>query len=116
AALRVNDWPGNVRELRNALECAVALCRGPDVEVGDLPESVRRPPASPPPLACPSGEANPILPLTLADSREEVEIRRISEALHSQGNNRLRAAAELGISRVSLDKKLHRYGLMDLSA
>jgi DNA-binding protein Fis len=27
-------------------------------------------------------------------------------------NNRLRAAAELGISRMTLYKKLHKYGIM----
>jgi DNA-binding protein Fis len=28
------------------------------------------------------------------------------------GNNRLRAAAELGVSRMTLYKKLHKFGLM----
>jgi hypothetical protein len=32
--------------------------------------------------------------------------------LQKYRNNRLRAAAELGISRMTLYKKLHRYGLM----
>jgi two-component system response regulator HydG len=116
AALHVYDWPGNIRELRNVIQRAVVLCRGPDVEAHDLPEGLRRPPASPPPLACLSMGANPILPMTLAGSREEIEIQRISDALQRHGNNRQRAAAELGISRVTLYKKLHKYGLMDLSA
>jgi DNA-binding NtrC family response regulator len=116
AALQVYDWPGNIRELRNVLERAVALCRGPDVEVRDLPESVRRPPASLPPLVGLRVGANPDLPMTLTESREEVEILRITEALQKHNNNRLRAAAELGISRMGLYKKLHKYGLMDLSA
>ena len=42
-------------------------------------------------------------------------MRRISEALRKHGNNRLRAAAELGISRMGLYKKLHKYGLMQAS-
>ena len=37
-------------------------------------------------------------------------------ALRKHGNNRLRAAAELGISRMGLYKKLHKYGLMQSSA
>jgi DNA-binding NtrC family response regulator len=42
------DWPGNVRELRNVLERAVALCPGPQVQRGDLPEAIRSAgPASP---------------------------------------------------------------------
>ena len=39
--LQRHDWPGNVRELRNAMERAVALSRGPRVELEDLPEDVR---------------------------------------------------------------------------
>jgi two-component system response regulator HydG len=41
AALAGYHWPGNVRELRNVLERAVALCPGPLVGLGDLPEAVR---------------------------------------------------------------------------
>jgi DNA-binding NtrC family response regulator len=37
AALERYDWPGNVRELRTAVERAVALCRGPEVGLVDLP-------------------------------------------------------------------------------
>jgi DNA-binding NtrC family response regulator len=36
------------------------------------------------------------------------------EALVRHRNNRRRAAAELGISRMGLYKKLHKYGLMDV--
>jgi transcriptional regulator with PAS, ATPase and Fis domain len=52
---------------------------------------------------------------TLGQSREQAEVRRITEALARHGNNRLRAAAELGISRMALYKKLHKYGLMSPS-
>jgi DNA-binding NtrC family response regulator len=41
------------------------------------------------------------------------EVLRITQALCKHGNNRLRAAADLGISRVGLYKKLHQYGLFD---
>ena len=39
---------------------------------------------------------------------------RISEALARNKNNRLKAAAELGISRMTLYNKMHRYGLIDV--
>jgi hypothetical protein len=45
-----------------------------------------------------------------------VEVRRISEALRKRGNNRQRVAAELGISRMGLYKKLHTYGLFEPAA
>lgn len=40
AALQDYHWPGNVRELHNAVQRAVALCRGPLIEPGDLPREV----------------------------------------------------------------------------
>ena len=41
AALQRYAWPGNVRELENAVERAVVLCRRPQIDVDDLPETVR---------------------------------------------------------------------------
>ena len=113
-ALSGYRWPGNVRELRNVVERAVALCAGPLVGLRDLPEAVRAAgaaadaglPVSPSALAAGA-------PVTLRQSKAEAEVRRISEALRKHGNNRLRAAAELGISRMGLYKKLHRYGLIE---
>ena len=49
-------------------------------------------------------------------AREQVEIERITQALQRYGNNRLRAAAALGISRRTLYKKLHRYSLGAIKA
>jgi two-component system response regulator HydG len=111
AALAGYRWPGNVRELRNVIERAVALCAGPLVGLRDLPEAVRCPSAAPL-LALGPRPAAGAGPVTLRQSKAEVEVRRISEALRKHGNNRLRAAAELGISRMGLYKKLHKYGLM----
>jgi two-component system response regulator HydG len=118
-ALEGYAWPGNVRELRNVIERAVALCPGPEVQPRDLPEAVRAAPCRPlatsawPALAAPT--PLPTQPATLAQTREETEIRRIQEALLKHRNNRRRAAAELGISRMALYKKLHKYGLMELT-
>jgi DNA-binding NtrC family response regulator len=117
-ALQEYDWPGNIRELRNAVMRAVALAAGPEVQVEDLPEALRKnaPQAAgeaeaPPPYGQPEIEEDG-QPSTLALSTQEAEVRRILETLQQHNNNRLRAAAELGISRVALYKKLHKYGLM----
>ena len=109
------DWPGNVRELRNVIERAVALCRGPLIQFVDLPETIRfangrdRPPI---PIATQESVVNHSA-MTLAESKEIAEVIRIKEALVKHNNNRLRAADELGISRMGLYKKLYKYGLAE---
>jgi DNA-binding NtrC family response regulator len=113
-ALQAHSWPGNVRELRNVIERALALCPGPEVQLADLPEELRRAPSTPAPIGEPvrqvGGDPAPPRP-TLAESLKAAEIRKIKETLAKHNNNRLRAANELGISRMGLYKKLHRYGL-----
>jgi two-component system response regulator HydG len=100
-ALEEYSWPGNLRELRNVVERAAALGRGPILEIGDLPDIVRCGQVHLP------GQASPCL--TLAQIKAEMEVSRITEALQKHGNNHVRAAAELGISRVGLYKKLRKY-------
>jgi DNA-binding NtrC family response regulator len=123
ALLESYDWPGNIRELHNAIERAVALAPGPWIEPADLPVALRGPrsagrltPVTPPDLAGAERGAPPKpQSLNLSQSKEQVEIFRIADALRRHRNNRLRAAAELGISRMSLYKKLHKYGLMHVT-
>ncbi|HYT92710.1 MAG TPA: sigma-54 dependent transcriptional regulator [Gemmataceae bacterium] len=112
-ALENYHWPGNIRELRNILERTITLSPGPVLGVGDLPPALRSPVASPPATPALDNGANSAAaaPRTgsLFQAREEAEIRRIKQALEKHGNNRLRAAAELGISRMGLYKKLEKY-------
>ncbi len=121
-ALEEYSWPGNVRELRNVIERAVALCPGTEIQLRDLPEAIRyggtAAPKPAPPVVT-SSVPRPAVPTVpsanrslLSAVKQETEILRITEALERNGNNRLRTAAELGISRMALYKKLHKYGLM----
>jgi DNA-binding NtrC family response regulator len=118
-ALERYDWPGNIRELRNVIERAVALCTGPNVQLDDMPATIYKPEREETPLTMPALGTLPDIPplpaapLTLAQSREEAEIAQILQALHKHGNNRVRAAGELGISRMTLYNKLRKYGLLD---
>jgi DNA-binding NtrC family response regulator len=125
-------WPGNVRELRNVIERAIAIGSGSMIELNDLPESLRTPiavmpariPSGLPPdfLAAETGEVAAlyvgpegglIVPrATFAESKDQTERALISQALDRNSDNRLRAAADLGISRMTLYKKLHKHGLM----
>jgi PAS domain S-box-containing protein len=81
-------WPGNVRRLINALEHSAVTCRSDTIEVSDLPDYLR-------------GDGD--------DSHSERE--RIRSALTLCDGSRTRAAKELGISRVTLWKKIKQYGI-----
>ena len=117
-ALEEHNWPGNIRELRNVIERAVALCPGPEIQLDDLPDVLRRsaPAPRPAPADQPARPSAVMAASTLARTKEEAEATRIVQALAMHRNNRLRAASELGISRMTLYKKMHRYGLMGITA
>jgi DNA-binding NtrC family response regulator len=108
AALEAHTWPGNVRELRNVIERAVALCPDDTIDLNDLPDALRVLAPAEPALRRAATDSS----ARLARSKEEAERLCIEAALLRHSNNRLRAAAELGISRMTLYKKLHKYGLM----
>jgi DNA-binding NtrC family response regulator len=92
-------WPGNVRELENAMETLVALSRDGELDLSLLPSA-----------AAPGREADePALPLKARV--EAYERGLLVEALRAAGGNRSEAARRLGISRVTLHDKLHKYGL-----
>ncbi len=116
STLECYHWPGNVRELRNVVERAAALCEGPELLASDFPsagawsETCSRAREPEPTTAGEDTPANVDSP-TLAQAKAEAEVLRITEVLRRNGNNRLRAAAELGISRMGLYKKLHKYRL-----
>jgi DNA-binding NtrC family response regulator len=102
--LECYDWPGNIRELRNVVERAVALCEWTEISLDDLPPHLRD--------VAPHARQSTKASAPLHRSREEAEIQQIKEALNKHSNNRLRAAEELGISRMGLYKKLHKYGFI----
>jgi transcriptional regulator with PAS, ATPase and Fis domain len=89
-----HSWPGNVRELRNVLAYAFAIGDGPLLLPSDLPPELV------------SGEAEAPAVATGAAERA-----RIETALRRSGGNRERAAAELGISRVTLWRRMRELGL-----
>jgi DNA-binding NtrC family response regulator len=107
-ALEAYPWPGNIRELRNVIERAIALSVGPTIRLEDLPESFQD---SGPTISIKLDSPN--WGSTLAESKDVIERAQIAAALERNGNNRLRTAAALGISRMTLYNKLHKLGLMD---
>ncbi len=99
--LLAHSWPGNVRELENAMERAMLLSRGDQIELTVLPPRLRRP-ADP----APTDDPFP----TLA----ELEQRQIARVLAHTEGRRGEAARLLGIDRKTLYRKLEALGLSDL--
>ncbi len=97
-ALERYAWPGNVRELHNALEYAFVIGEGPVLTEADLPpEITSREPGEE--LGAPLVNQSPALEGT-------PEVQRIRRALERTGGNRTRAAKILGMSRVTLWRRM----------
>lgn len=100
------QWPGNVRELRNALEYAFVIGEGPVLQPGDLPVEILEPGA--PLEAADAIRANAPPP---PDAGDPPEVARIRLALERAGGHRERAAQILGISRVTLWRRMRDLGI-----
>jgi DNA-binding NtrC family response regulator len=98
ACLLAHDWPGNVRELRRALEQAADRCRGPRVELDDLPPALRGA------LRC---EEDPSL--VPGSTLKKIEREAIVRTLQVVGGSTARAARILGISVRKIQYRLEAY-------
>jgi len=109
AALLAFPWPGNIRQLENVLQQAVLMSSGPELLLQHLPMPVQLHANSANGKLEPTGES-------LALNRDQLERTVIQRALINSGYSRARAASSLGISRVTLYKKMKKYGLMEAPA
>jgi DNA-binding NtrC family response regulator len=92
-------WPGNVRELENAIERAVVMCNGPQIERRHLPPSLH-------------GRDAPVLssaPAIPGSSLAELERFAIMETLKATAGSTSRAADILGISVRTIQYRLQEY-------
>jgi Nif-specific regulatory protein len=113
------DWPGNVRELLNEMERAVAVARdGETIGVANLSPAIA---ALADTLEAPSEPAagtgangtvgGGTAPGPLKGARAAFEADFIRDALRRADGNVTQAARTLGLSRVSLQKKMKSLGL-----
>ncbi len=98
--LKEYDFPGNIRELENIIERGVALAENSYIGPEHLPDDIRD---------------FKITAFRKRDGKfptlEEQEVDYIAKILKESGGNKTLAAETLGIDRVSLWRKIKRYGL-----
>jgi two-component system, NtrC family, response regulator AtoC len=113
-ALISYDWPGNVRELENAIERAVIIASGRQIELDDLPEGIsNRAFASYAHVrqerASAAGEGRNIgLEIELPATMDEVERLVIDATLDYTQGDKSRASRLLNIGRKTLYRKLEQ--------
>jgi transcriptional regulator with PAS, ATPase and Fis domain len=107
AALKSFSWPGNIRQLENVIQQAVLVCHGPTLLPEHLPHPLLEQATLGPEQRFPRVDS-------LLHNRELLERSSIHRALVNSGYSRARAASALGVSRVTLYKKMKKYGLMNV--
>jgi len=102
-ALLNYSWPGNVRELRNTIEYASVLCPGGWIEKGHLPPRITR--------------DNKITSSNTRSSTAswQEERENLMNILRRFKGNQSEAARVLGVSRVTIWKRIKKYEI-DLAA
>lgn len=93
--LQSYSWPGNVRELQHAIEKAVILSDGHELQPSDFFIQISQ------------DEDMPMDSVSL----EDMEKRMIERSLKKHDNNISNVASELGITRPTLYSKMKKYGL-----
>ena len=114
-ALMGYDWPGNVRELENAVERAVIIASGRQIELEDLPEAISKVAGEERLLvrgervrAATEGRVVTI-EIDVPSTLEEIERQAIEATLDYTGGDKTRASKTLGIGRKTLYRKLEQY-------
>jgi DNA-binding NtrC family response regulator len=99
--------------LENVIQQAVLVSNGPELRLQNLPAPLQdylaRNPEKPAPAAKSPAPAD-----TLLQNREARERTIIQRAIMTSEYSRARAADALGISRVTLYKKMRKYGLLNM--
>jgi Nif-specific regulatory protein len=101
------EWPGNVRELQNAIERAVVLAPGPELELEDLPRDLRDDSVDG------AGDGAESIPdaMPLREAIDAFTRQRIRYALAAARGQQTEAAHRLGLPQSNLSRLMKRLGL-----
>jgi transcriptional regulator with GAF, ATPase, and Fis domain len=114
-ALITYEWPGNVRELENAIERAVIIASGRQIELEDLPDAIskialqERDRIKVERAKAASEGRTTTFEITVPSSMEEIERQAIEATLDYTAGDKSHAARALGIGRKTLYRKLEQY-------
>jgi DNA-binding NtrC family response regulator len=108
AAISQYRFPGNVRELSHAVEHALVLSGGGEIDLGHLPPSIAGARSELPEERRLEMESPVVRPLHLA--LRDFEHQYLLRALKAADGKRTRTADMLGISRKTLWEKLRHNG------
>lgn len=100
--LAAYDWPGNIRELRNTIRTALAICENRVIRIGDLPAEIAQPGRQ---MRQIGRRQEPDISLEGAEREALLHVIEKNDWIMSH------VAAQLGISRNTLYRKIKRHGI-----
>ncbi|MDP8208182.1 MAG: sigma 54-interacting transcriptional regulator [Candidatus Electryonea clarkiae] len=105
------DFSGNVRELENTIEYGFAVCHGRTIEISHLPREISENTYLPSMTDSVLENHHLTKNSTSTNPRKYISSEQIMNALNHHEGNRSKAAAELGIDRTTLWRKMKNFGI-----
>lgn len=93
-------WPGNVRELKNAIEYAFVLCQDSRIDINHLPAKV---------IEEKDTQVNG--KIRALSQKEKIKKDELIRILKETNGNQSEAARIIGVSRVTVWKRIKKYGI-----
>mgnify|MGYP000079212402 CR=1 FL=1 len=88
------SWPGNIRELENCAKFTAAMSNSGQLELSNLPDSIQT-----------------ALKKDIPEQLISDEVKKITQALIQNCSNKTKTAKQLGISRMTLWRKMQTHNL-----